>query len=68
MLAMKKIAISLLLGLFIFTTISCEDNDDNAVPKTLQSKDFVWKGLNLYYLWKNNVPDLADDRFANQDQ
>ena len=53
MLAMKKIAISLLLGLFIFTTISCEDNDDNAVPKSLQSKDFVWKGLNLYYLWKN---------------
>lgn len=68
MLAMKKIAISLLLGLFIFTTISCEDNDDNAVPKALQSKDFVWKGLNLYYLWKNNVPDLADNRFANQDQ
>lgn len=68
MLAMKKIAISLLLGLFIFTTISCEDNDDNAVPKALQSKDFVWKGLNLYYLWQENVPDLADNRFANQDQ
>lgn len=68
MLAMKKIAISLLLGLFIFVSISCEDNDDNTVPKALQSKDFVWKGLNLYYLWKNNVPDLADDRFANQDQ
>lgn len=68
MLAMKKIAISLLLGLFIFSTSSCEDNDDNAIPKALQSKDFVWKGLNLYYLWQENVPDLADDRFANQDQ
>lgn len=68
MLAMKKIAISLLLGLFIFVSISCEDNDDNTVPKALQSKDFVWKGLNLYYLWKKDVPDLADDRFANQDQ
>lgn len=68
MLAMKKIAISLFFGFFVFTTISCEDNDDNAIPKTLQSKDFVWKGLNLYYLWKKDVPDLADDRFANQDQ
>lgn len=68
MLAMKKIAIPLLLGLFIFTTISCEDNDDNAVPKALQSKDFVWKGLNLYYLWQDNIDDLADDRFANQEQ
>jgi carboxyl-terminal processing protease len=68
MLAMKKIAIPLLLSFFAFAIISCEDNDDNAIPKTLQSKDFVWKGLNLYYLWKDNVPDLADDRFANQDQ
>jgi C-terminal processing protease CtpA/Prc len=66
--AMKKIAIPLLLSFLFFAIISCEDNDDNAVPKVLQSKDFVWKGLNLYYLWKNKIPDLADDRFANQDQ
>ncbi len=66
--AMKKIAIPLLLSFLFFAIISCEDNDDNAVPKALQSKDFVWKGMNLYYLWKSKIPDLADDRFASQDQ
>jgi carboxyl-terminal processing protease len=65
---MKKIIIILLLGVITIIPLGCEDNDDNLVPSSLQSKDFVWKGLNLYYLWKDNVDDLADDRFANQDQ
>ena len=64
----KKIAItSLLLFLFVIP-FSCSDMDDNAVPSSLQVKDFVWKGMNLYYLWQADVPDLADDRFANQTQ
>jgi hypothetical protein len=42
--------------------------DDNAVPSELQIKDFIWKGMNLYYLWQADVSDLADDRFANQTQ
>lgn len=53
-------------AVFFFT--SCEDQDDNLVPSTLQSKDFVWKGLNLYYLWQADQPDLADNRFENQNQ
>lgn len=60
---MKKIGLivfSLVLGMFIFQ--SCEDQDDTAVPVN----DFIWKGLNAYYLWQQNVPDLADSRFANQ--
>lgn len=62
---MKKIKIllaSLVLAAFAFQ--GCEDMDDNAVPVN----DFIWKGLNLYYLWQENVPNLADDRFANQEQ
>lgn len=62
---MKKISILLLVlfaGSFIFQ--SCEDNDDTDVPVY----DFIWKGLNLYYLWKDEVPNLHDDRFANQQE
>lgn len=62
---MKKI--SILLAILFFGALafqSCEDMDDNAVPV----QDFIWKGLNLYYLWKDDVPDLADNRFANQEQ
>lgn len=64
---MKKIVISLMLVLFVIP-FGCSDMDDNAVPTSLEIKDFVWKGMNLYYLWQADVPDLADDRFANQSQ
>lgn len=51
------------------TLLSCTDNDDSLnVPKNLEVQNFIWKGLNLYYLWQQDVPDLADDRFANQGQ
>lgn len=62
---MKKLSLlvfSLIAGALTFQ--SCEDLDDNAVPVS----DFIWKGLNAYYLWQADVPELADDRFANQDQ
>jgi C-terminal processing protease CtpA/Prc len=29
-------------------------------------QNFIWKGLNLYYLWQGNVPNLADTRFKTQ--
>lgn len=60
---MKKITIvltALIIGAFAFQ--GCEDMDDNAVPVN----DFIWKGLNLYYLWQPDVPQLADDAFATQ--
>ena len=62
---MKKIRL-LLAGLLVagLAFQGCEDMDDNAVPVN----DFIWKGLNLYYLWQADVPNLADDRFANQEE
>ncbi|MDO4728222.1 MAG: S41 family peptidase [Bacteroidota bacterium] len=67
---MKKISI-LIAALTMF--ISCY-NDDNKTsdPLTtdvdLQIRNFVWKGLNLYYLWQEDVPNLSDTRFANQNE
>ncbi|HEU4788373.1 MAG TPA: S41 family peptidase [Flavobacterium sp.] len=58
--------ITLLLFIALFTFQSCEDVDDVAAPEYLEVNDFIWKGLNLYYLWQADVPNLADDRFANQ--
>ena len=65
---MKKSFIAGLLVLLFFIPLGCSDMDDNAVPSSLQVKDFVWKGLNLYYLWQADVPNLADNRFANQSE
>lgn len=55
-----------LLAFACFIFGGCENQDDNNVPPDLRINDFIWKGMNLYYLWQEDVPDLADDRFANQ--
>ena len=59
---MKKVV---LLFSLLFILIGCE-KDDLAVPAELEINDFVWKGMNQYYLWQSDVPNLSDDRFANQ--
>jgi carboxyl-terminal processing protease len=59
---------ALLLFLAVFTFQSCQDNDDLGPPPTLEVQNFIWKGLNQYYLWQEDVPNLSDDRFENQDQ
>lgn len=63
-----KFKISILLLLTLFLTTNCDTKDDLEVPKSLEVNNFVWKGMNLYYLWQNDVPNLADDKFSNQSQ
>lgn len=58
--------ITLLLFIAVFTFQSCQDNDDVAPPASLDIQDFIWKGMNQYYLWQADVPNLSDDKFADQ--
>ncbi len=58
----KSILLSLLCILFL-SIISCEKQDDLNVPENLRLNDFIWKGMNQYYLWQEEVTDLSDDRF-----
>ncbi|MCR8668598.1 S41 family peptidase [Aestuariibaculum sp. M13] len=54
-----------LLCLVSFLNFSCfEDNDDNQIAASAIS-DFVWRGMNVFYLYKDNIPDLANDRFSS---
>lgn len=57
---------ALFLFLFAFSLQSCEDNDDVAAPADVQVNSFIWKGLNEVYLWQADVPNLADNRFATE--
>ncbi|WP_299094907.1 S41 family peptidase [Winogradskyella sp.] len=62
--------LKLLALLLAVTTIlsSCsEDFDDNLVASS-SVKDFVWKGMNAVYLYKSEIPDLANDRFATNEE
>ncbi len=49
-----------------FTLQGCQDQDDVATPSNIAVNDFIWKGLNLYYLWQADVPNLSDNKFATQ--
>ena len=61
---MKKIWIYSLILILSISFVSCfDDQDDNPIPD-IEVKDFVWKGLNLWYFWQQDVPDLLDDRFT----
>ena len=63
---MKTIKILLLTCVAMVTMTSCfEDMDDNIVTaETLDINDFVWKAMNAVYLYKSQIPNLADDRFS----
>jgi len=36
------------------------------IPGDVEINDFVWKAMNAYYLYQNQIPDLADRRFNSQ--
>ena len=57
-------ALTLLITASFLTTSCFEDNDDNIIS-TNEINDFVWKGMNTFYLYKDYVSNLANDRFFN---
>lgn len=59
---MRKSKVYLLL--VILTITSC--TKIKVTPtEDLEVNNFIWKGLNTFYLWQNKVTNLADNRFLN---
>ena len=46
------------------TSVSDADSD-NAEITASEEKQFVWNGLNTWYFWQGDVPDLADSKNDN---
>ena len=55
------------IGLLFLALTSCFSDIDDDPISDIEIKDFVWKGLNLWYFWQgtDSAPDLADNRFSN---
>jgi len=65
---MKNIKNLVLIILVSSLTVSCfEDKDDNGIFAS-DINDFVWKGMNAWYLYKDNIPNLANDRFSTDEE
>lgn len=64
---MKKIPFLLLTVCVSLSMITCSDDlDDTIRPATnLEISQFIYRGLNFWSLYKEDVPDLANDRFAS---
>ena len=60
---MKKTAKLLFVLLFTYTLIGCfnDDLDDNAASTTIIN-DFVYRAMDIFYLYKNDVPALVEDK------
>jgi len=54
-----------------FLLLSCTKKDVLAIPPSVDAEpnagvdvqDFMWRVMNYWYFWQDDVPDLADDRF-----
>lgn len=64
----RKIFIPFLIVSVLF--VSCfEDADDNLQPAaTIDIQNFIYRGLNYFYLYKADTPELANDAFTGQDE
>lgn len=64
--------IMIMLSITLILVISCKkdkviDPNDDDPPLDTEASDidkFIWYNMNLYYLWYQNVPNLADNRFS----
>lgn len=62
---MKVRFLLFLVTIAIFYGCSKKEED---IPQDVEIQDFIWKGLNAYYLWQGEKPDLSDRRFSSQNQ
>ncbi|WP_019038394.1 S41 family peptidase [Psychroflexus tropicus] len=70
-----KVSRLLLVSLVITLGFSsCQDDRDdninniNDLANQTNIKDFIWKGMNTFYVYKSDAPDLANDRFESSDE
>ncbi|WP_273275087.1 S41 family peptidase [Maribacter polysiphoniae] len=66
----KYFLLFLSLGILL---VSCKKSDDDLTPPDgldpdsaeVEVQDFMWKAMNFWYFWQEDVPNLADDKFPN---
>ena len=64
---MKKKILLLLIAIATLFVSCFEDLDDTIQPTSdLDIGNFIYRGLNYFYLYKADTPELANDNFANQ--
>ncbi len=67
LLFMKNSKFAILIITALLLTGCFSDQDDNIISAS-EVNDFIWKGMNLAYLYKDEIPNLANDRFSSDEE
>ena len=59
---LKKLFLLFFASLLVY---SCFEDFDDRGAYASEINDFVWKGMNLMYLYKQEISDLSNNRFNN---
>ena len=64
---MKKMKFLVIGFLASLTMVNCSDDLDDVIrpASNLEISQFIYRGLNFWSLYKEDVPDLANDRFTS---
>ncbi len=65
---MKKIIYIFVVFLSLSLTGCKKEETYRIDDQTLEINDFIWKAMNALYLWKEQVPDLSNGKFKNQNE
>lgn len=64
----KKIFVLLIAISAVFSSCFNDKDDVIGVASTLDIQNFIWRGLNFFYVYKADTPELANDAFASDDE
>ncbi|HUH26820.1 S41 family peptidase [Gelidibacter sp.] len=68
---MKVLKVALFALIIFSLNTSCfKDKDDEPTPPAIvknEINDFVWTAMNIFYLYKSEIPNLADNRFTSEE-
>ncbi|RXJ50143.1 S41 family peptidase [Gelidibacter gilvus] len=68
---MKVLKIALFALIVFSLNTSCyKDKDDEVTPPAVvknEVNDFIWTAMNIFYLYKSDIPNLADNRFTSDE-
>jgi len=64
---MKKLIV-VVITILLFVGISSCNKNKEVIPQNIEVQNFIWKGLNLFYFWREKTPELDDFKFKNQQQ
>ena len=56
----------IIIGVAFLFLYGCNNDDDFTVKEDIVVQNFMWRAMNLWYFWQQDVEDLADNRFNSE--